>query len=303
MKAPLAGVVLCLGFATPIWGEEPQTDAAANEPTIPVVVTAKVTAELLREGEPIPLQVTIHNELKDEIRYLTNGLSPVDWNGETRSLTLVDVYRDGERAHVLERPNVDVPLTIAGMSGKRIEPGKSLTIETDARKWTILGGWIPGKYRVNVRVENLSVDQGRCQLGVHSEPFEFEIAAAESADHTNVGVSTEELRQQYLNAKTPQESQEAKAAWLADLKKRYAGIDASVTGAQAGKHGARFGRLMIEWNPIQFSANDLKSIAGKPTRETSEVLDYTFDLGRGAYSWLFTIQGDTIRALEYIPGD
>ncbi|MEX1228719.1 MAG: hypothetical protein WEB58_00680 [Planctomycetaceae bacterium] len=113
------------------------------------------------------------------------------------------------------------------------------------------------------------------------------------------GASTEELRQQYVNAKTHEEWLVAKKAWIADLQKRYEGIDATVIAPAADEHGARFNRLMIEWNPIHFSADDLKSIAGKPTRESEESLEYRFDNGYGGTLWEFGLDAGVIRSLSY----
>lgn len=151
---------------------------AANDSVIPVTVTGKIESAVVKQGEPIPLSVTISNGLKGPIRYSTYSLKPNDWNGETVSLTLVDIYRDGKPPKLfLERPKVKPPLVISGMSSKRIKSGRSLTASTDARKWKITGGWVPGKYKINVRVQvtGTTVDGNRCILSVHSDPFEFEI--------------------------------------------------------------------------------------------------------------------------------
>lgn len=152
------------------------TAVAADEKLIPVVVTGKVEPAVVTQGEPIPLAVTIANDLKGTIRYSTYSLKPNDWNGETVSLTLVDVHRDGKPGGLFaQRPKIAVPLVVAGIGSNSIKAGESLTVSTDARKWKINGGWVPGKYSANVRIESLSVDGGRCRLSVHSEPFEFEI--------------------------------------------------------------------------------------------------------------------------------
>jgi hypothetical protein len=152
------------------------TAAATDEKLIPVVVTGKVEPAVVKQGEPILLAVTIANGLKGPVGYSTYSLRPNNWNGETAYLTLVDIYRDGKPASLfVERPKVDVPEKIAGVGGYPIKAGESLTVTTDARKWKIIGGWVPGKYQANLRVENLTVEGNRCILSVHSEPFEFEI--------------------------------------------------------------------------------------------------------------------------------
>ena len=150
--------------------------AATDERLIPVVVTGKVEPAVVEQGKPVPLAVTIANGLKGPISYSTFSLKPNDWNGETVHLTLVDIYRDGKPGGLfVERPKVEVPEKIAGVGQHRINAGEGLTVTTDARRWKIMGGWVPGKYKANIRVENLAVEGDRCILSVHSEPFEFEI--------------------------------------------------------------------------------------------------------------------------------
>lgn len=148
-----------------------------NKTLIPVVVTGKAETAVVKHGEPISLAVTIANDLTGTIDYQTFSLDPNDWNGETVNMTLVDVYRDGKPEGLFaQRPTLtDRPDVIAGISRHPIRGGERLTINANARKWQINGGWIPGKYRVNVRVERLSVDGGRRSLSVLSEPFDFEI--------------------------------------------------------------------------------------------------------------------------------
>jgi len=153
-----------------------ETKTNSDEKLIPVVVTGKVEPVMIKQGEPIPLTVAVANDLKGTIRYFTYSLEPNDWNGETAGVTLVDVYRDGKPGGLFaQRPKIAVPAVIAGMSSHRINAGASLTIKTDARKWNINGGWVPGKYTANVRIENLHVDGDRCTLSILSKPFEFEI--------------------------------------------------------------------------------------------------------------------------------
>lgn len=113
----------------------------------------------------------------------------------------------------------------------------------------------------------------------------------------------EKLRQDFISTKTRQEWVRAKSKWVENLKSRYKGIDASVSGPAAEEHGARFSRLMMEWNPIHCSADDLKTIAGQPTRESPEMLYYAFDNGADGTYWKFTLAGGTILAVEYIPGE
>jgi hypothetical protein len=152
------------------------TAAAAGEKLIPVVVTGKVEPAVVQRGAPIPLAVTIANGFKGPVTYSAFSLRPNDWNGETARLTLVDVYRDGNPQGLFAgRPRVKVPARVAGVGAHPIGAGRRLTVRADARKWKIVGGWVPGKYKVTVRVENLAVDGDRCILSVQSEPFTFEV--------------------------------------------------------------------------------------------------------------------------------
>ena len=170
---PVVFVGLLAGFVV---AQSTDSPSSASVSAIPVTVGLAVESVDLKAGDPIPIGVTIHNDLPAEIRYSTYRLEPIDWNGETVNVTLVDVYREGEsRGLYLAKPKVDAPHRISGMGSHRIESGKELTIRTDAGKWEIVGGWKPGNYRVTVRVERLYVDDGRCHLSVHSTPVEFTI--------------------------------------------------------------------------------------------------------------------------------
>ena len=57
-----------------------------------------------------------------------------------------------------------------------IKPTNSLVVHTDARKWKLIDGWVPGRYRVTVRAEHIAVDR-YSRLWTTSDPFEFEIEA------------------------------------------------------------------------------------------------------------------------------
>ena len=142
-----------------------------------------------------------------------------------------------------------------------------------------------------------------CQdQGVLAQNQQEHATPVQKQDHKDYAM-TEKLRQQYITAKTRQDWLKAKESWVTDLKTRYAGIDASVTGPPAVEHGLRFSRLMREWNPIHFSVEDLKSIAGQPRSESSDSIEYVFDEGDGTSSWKFTISAGDIHGVEYIPGD
>ena len=169
----VVATLVSLALVTAVsWGADPARPAKL----ISVTVTGKAELAVVRLGEAIPLVVTIANDLPGPVIFTTFSLKPNDWNGESFSLTLVDITRDGKPGGLfLERPKVDPPVRISGTSGHTIKAGETLSVSSDARKWAIAGGWIPGKYKATVRVLSLGLDEGRCQLSVTSEPFEFEV--------------------------------------------------------------------------------------------------------------------------------
>ncbi len=116
-------------------------------------------------------------------------------------------------------------------------------------------------------------------------------------------VDTAKLRQQLAQAKSPRELRVAQESLVKHLKQRFHGIDASISGPGASRQGARFMRLMMEWNPINFNSEDLVEVAGKPSKKTAELLEYSFDNGSDGSHWRFTIQGGTIVGVQYIGGE
>jgi hypothetical protein len=154
-------------------GPESGVEAAGEGRRIPIVVTAGVSPAEVEAGGPIPLTIRVANGLPGEIELVGYGVEPTAWNGETLNVSLVDIDRDGLGPNLfLERPAVEPPVRVAGMSREVIGPGRALTITTDARKWSIRGGWRPGRYRVTVRVGNLRVD-AFSTVDVLSEPVEL----------------------------------------------------------------------------------------------------------------------------------
>ena len=145
------------------------------ERQIPVDVTSQITRGVIRKGDPIPLEITIRNGFSGAISFKSFNLKPNEWNGETPSIALYDIYR-GRRPEglFLARPAVEPPIAIPYMPWHRIPSGETLTISTDVRKWTIADGWLPGKYKMSLRVDNLQVD-GSAALSIQGEPIEFEI--------------------------------------------------------------------------------------------------------------------------------
>ena len=116
---------------------------------------------------------------------------------------------------------------------------------------------------------------------------------------------SEKLRGDFIVAKgkSRKEWLHAKDQWVAELRRRYRGIDVSAKAADAMEHSRRFGELMREWKPIHGSVEDLKSIVGQPMRETPDSLDYSFAAGPAPSVWRFKIQGGIIVGLEYFPGE
>jgi hypothetical protein len=90
---PVVFVGLLAGFVV---AQSTDSPSSASVPAIPVTVGLAVESVDLKAGDPIPIRVTIHNGLPAEIRYSTYRLEPIDWNGETVNVTLVDVYREGD---------------------------------------------------------------------------------------------------------------------------------------------------------------------------------------------------------------
>jgi hypothetical protein len=145
------------------------------ERQIPIDVSARVTRNVIKKGDPIPLEITIHNGLAGPVDFKSFNLNSNDWNGETPSIALYNFYRGRrEEGLFLGRPSVEPPIVIPAMPWHRIEPGKALKVNTDVSKWTIADGWLPGKYKVALRIDNLQVD-GYAGVSIAGEPFEFEI--------------------------------------------------------------------------------------------------------------------------------
>ncbi|MHC4616686.1 MAG: hypothetical protein ACYTEQ_02915 [Planctomycetota bacterium] len=160
------------GFTTQEFEKRIRKLGAKRE--IPVVVRVRIRP-VLQEGEAIPLRMWVFNGLRRSIYHGGFTTKPSAWNGETGNISVFDIYRDDDPASLyLERPQVRVPDDVAGIGRYEIKQGEKLLIETDARKWKIRGGWTPGRYRLTVRVDNLTVDE-YCRMSVMSDPIVFEI--------------------------------------------------------------------------------------------------------------------------------
>ncbi len=62
---------------------------------IPVFVRGQVEPAVVGVGAPIELAVTVTNGLPRAIYHSGSWTEPVEWNGETISVSVLDVYRDG----------------------------------------------------------------------------------------------------------------------------------------------------------------------------------------------------------------
>ena len=167
-------VSIFIAFTVPLIVVAAKVDGK-QERQIPVVVSVEVKPKIVKTGESIPLILTVSNGLSSSIYFSTFSLTPNDWNGETYHVSLVDIYRDDKADNLyLARPMIDVPITISGVGRREIKPGDNIKIQIDARKWKLRDDWLPGRYRVTVRIDNLKVDEYSV-LSVLTDPVEFEI--------------------------------------------------------------------------------------------------------------------------------
>lgn len=142
---------------------------------IPVIVRAWPHKTIYAVGEPILLNVEVKNALKGEIIVEGTVSEPNEWNGETNCITLSDIYRLPRISQIyLGRPTITPPMFISSLGGRRIPKGKSNVKTIDVRKWTVVDGWVPGKYQVTVRVDKITVDK-YTWINVTGEPVIFEI--------------------------------------------------------------------------------------------------------------------------------
>jgi hypothetical protein len=126
---------------------------------IPVVLEASAIKNIYTTQEPLLINLTIRNGLKDSIRFSSFSLVPNELNSETFNCSIVDIYRnDNKQLLFLYRPKFEWPKNIAGPSSIVIKPNTSLTIQLDCRKWSIKDGWIPGAYTISTRVDYIQAD-------------------------------------------------------------------------------------------------------------------------------------------------
>src|SRR5581483_9069268 len=86
-----------------------RAETARSDQELPISVSVFVDPHL-RGGEPIPVAVTLENGMKDAISYGTFTLDPVPWNGETASVALAEIHRNGQPENLLlARPAIKAP--------------------------------------------------------------------------------------------------------------------------------------------------------------------------------------------------
>jgi hypothetical protein len=125
---------------------------------LPVVVTVTPVKAVFEAGDPLIVRVTITNNLRAEIGFLTYATEMKDWNGEVWNLSMVEIGRPGGLTIPASyRPVVMPPAVIAGVSRQRVAPGQTLTITTNLRKWDI-GGWDPAEYAFRFAVSGIGID-------------------------------------------------------------------------------------------------------------------------------------------------
>lgn len=144
--------------------------AEEQQPAIPVAVRAQAELAVFKSGKALPVSITLANGLSKTIRFYTFAVQPNEWNGETINISLVDVYRDGQRRNLyLARPEVIQPLTVSGLGSHPVAPGSTLRVMIDIGKWKIQGGWTEGTYDLIFRMDGIIVDD-RVTMSVLSDP-------------------------------------------------------------------------------------------------------------------------------------
>ena len=142
---------------------------------IPVLVEAIPSAKVFQAGERLLVTLRVHNRLPAPISFASWSVEPNDWNGETGFRSAVNIRREGEPTTILlARPQVSPPPTMAGYGCHTVQPREYFPVTLDLSKWTVSGGWKPGKYTVAFRMEQIKADD-LTTMSVMSEPVSFEI--------------------------------------------------------------------------------------------------------------------------------
>ena len=142
----------------------------------PSLVAVKVQADsaTTKAGNPVYLTIAITNNLDSEVLVSCLSQVPSATNAETIGITLQAIYREGREGGsipIVRKPHIQLPHALPVC---KIRPHGTHTIKTDATKWGIEGGWVPGKYTASMLVEEIRVDT-KVTMRVLSDLFEFRI--------------------------------------------------------------------------------------------------------------------------------
>ena len=152
------------------------TFAASPAESRPGLVAVKVQVDSVdtKAGKHIYLTIAITNNLNSEVSLSCLSQIPSATNAETIGIALQAIYREGREGGsipVVSKPLVQMPHAVPVC---KIRPRGTHTIQTDATKWGIEGGWVPGKYTASILVEEIRVDT-QITMRVLSDLFEFRI--------------------------------------------------------------------------------------------------------------------------------
>lgn len=163
----------------------------------------------------------------------------------------------------------------------------------------------------------VEVKDGEVQLSLHKTGLRHRITAWIDLEYRRVTkamvddrqtwpekpLGSERLRLDYVRPRRTS-PEHAAELWVMDLEFRYRDLRSKADDEQNTRRSDRFAELMRDWNSIGCSADNLKSVAGNPTREDEESLEYQFDDDTGKHIWKFKLSSKgIIRGVEWIPGD
>ena len=136
---------------------------AEQDRVIPIVVTGRTPA-LIKEGDRIPLTITIRNGFKKRIDFLSFATKPNPGNLELRNVSVLSIHREGEERDLILNAPVFADIALEDFRSLSpglvtIPPADSGSIQTELTKWTVRGGWRPGRYQVSVRIREIRVDR------------------------------------------------------------------------------------------------------------------------------------------------
>ncbi len=144
--------------------------AGDKKAVIPVSVHVQAELAVFKAGKPLPMSVTLANGLSNTVSFSTFAIEPNELNGETLNISLVDVYRGGEKNNLyIARPELKVPLKISGPGSRDVQPNGTLRVMIDTSKWKIQGGWTKGEYELTFRMDNIIVDD-KVTMSILSDP-------------------------------------------------------------------------------------------------------------------------------------